>query len=225
MFLEKPDLTSLRQGDILTGIPFPLLSFALPLQASPDGDHLGPVPSVKPITHVHHDDPQWVTAHVPVRFGYCAVLTHCCRLEARAGNRLSVPVITLVRLRPIPKSFMQNPQHLEALRGNRNPLDPQDPGVLDYFYVEPHQALEGKEWVVDFHQVVALPSKHLEQILGRKILQMDDQSRMKFKFKYSACVSRPTDEELAKPELREPWKPEQTPLQFADPTADKATTK
>ncbi len=57
------------------------------------------------------------------------------------------------------------------------------PGFIDYFYVAPHQRLENKEWMVDFSQITSLPKSEFPEILKRKILQMDDRSRVKLKIK------------------------------------------
>jgi hypothetical protein len=214
VFIDEPDLSCLRQGDILRGIPFPLLGLSLKIDAisewQPDSDTLG----TKAITHTHNNDAGWVTAGVPVRFGFCAVLTHCCRLELRQGGKVTVHAISFARLRPIPSNYLQDPQRLNALRSNSNPLSRTESPVLDYFCIPRHPLLGNQEWVVDYHQTISLPSKDIGAFLTRKVLQMKDRERMKFKFKYSACVSRPTDEEAGNPSLLEPWTPEQADLEF-----------
>ena len=51
--------------------------------------------------------------------------------------------------------------------------------------------------MVDYNQVLSLSSSDLPKILKRKILQMDDDSRIRFKLKIQASFGRLSPEELA----------------------------
>jgi hypothetical protein len=107
MFLEDADMTCLRQGDILGGIFFPRLDQGdvVILGKVTSGGHQSYVPILDAVTSVHRDDPSWLTAQVPVRRSFCAVISHCCDLEPRNG-RISMPAFSVARLIPLPKGIL-----------------------------------------------------------------------------------------------------------------------
>lgn len=110
---------------------------------------------------------------------------------------------TLARLIPIKKSILADGEKLTSLRLNADPRGA-IPGFIDYFHIASHSRLSGVEWMVDFSQVTSLPNSQFPEILSRKILQMEDLDRVKFKIKLAAYQSRITDEE-ATAGLKEPW--------------------
>ena len=120
----------------------------------------------------------------------------------------------LARLVPIPVGIERDANNLESLKANRNPLDPVGgPGHINRFYIEPHELLEGREWIVDYNQVLSMPSQDFPKILKRKILQMDDDSRIRFKIKLAASFGRLSSEEEASghPWLNGPAQPPEPP--------------
>lgn len=214
MFLEVADTTCLRQGDILEGIPFPRLALAevrvvgqiLPEESQPS------IPKLSAVTTTHRDDPNWLTAQLPVRLSYCAVITQCCDLEPR-NSQLRMPAFAVARLIPIPKSIREDPQRLSSLESNKDPRKGSDPGYINFFYVLPQDRLERTPWVVDFNQTACIPGREFPAILARKILQMQDDSRVKFKIKLATCLARLTDEER-NARLEDPWVSKQKPIEF-----------
>ena len=199
------DETSLRQGDILAGVPFPLLehnkTFILGTIAQEYDYALLPTISAK--THAHRDDASWVTLQVPSRFGLCAVLSNCCDLELRNG-RVQAYSVTLARLRPISIDIRNDAARFASLRSNKDPRDEENAGYIDYFYLEPHAQLEGSDWNVQFNQVVTLPTSDIDLLLRKKVIQLDDRTRMKFKIKLAFTFGRANDEELDAG-LENPW--------------------
>jgi hypothetical protein len=161
------------------------------------------LPSISPKTHKHRDDKDWVTIQVPARFGLCAVLSNCCDLEPRDG-RVQAYAVTLARLRPISADTRNDAERLAGLTANRDPRDPINPGYIDYFYLEPHALLEGTDWNVHFNQVVTLPTSDIELLLHKKVLQLDDRTRVKFKIKLAYTLGRLNDAEIAAG-LENPW--------------------
>ena len=200
------DYGSLRQGDILEGVPFPLLdvrTLQLIGTIRPDQDY-NSVPIIEVKTHEQRQDREWVTAVAPVRFGFCIVLSNCCDLETRE-NRIAAPVFTLARIHPIPQGLRSNGDNFESLRANKDPRDPENPGYIDYFYLAPHPLLNGTDWRVHFNQVTTLPTAAIPTVLMRKkILQLDDRTRAKFKIKLGFTYARMNDEEL-NAGLENPW--------------------
>jgi hypothetical protein len=75
---------------------------------------------------------------------------------------------------------------------------------LNLFYIPQHERLNGKDWVIDYNQTTAIPGSEFPAILRRKILQMEDDWRVKFKIKLAACLTRLTDEER-EAGLENPW--------------------
>lgn len=199
------DVASLRQGDILEGVPFPLMDHGkinVLGSVAQDQDY-NSLPPLSAKTHQHRDDREWVTAVIPVRFGFCAVLSNCCDLEPREG-RIQAPVLTLARLRPIPNDIRSTPALFESLKANKDPRDRNDPGYIDFFYFEPHALLQNQDWRVHYNQVVTLPTTDITLLLRKKILQLDDRTRMKFKIKLGFTLMRANDDELIAG-LENPW--------------------
>ena len=75
---------------------------------------------------------------------------------------------------------------------------------MNFFYVPQHERLNGKEWVVDYNQTIAIPGSEFPAILRTKILQMEDEWRVKSKIKLAVSLARLTDEER-EAGLENPW--------------------
>ena len=205
MFLEVADMTCLRQGDILEGIPFPRLSsseIAILARISSEGSPSA-VPRISAITNVHRDDQNWLLAQVPIRLSFCAVISQCCDLEPR-NSQLRMPAFAVARLIEIPKNIAADPQRLLSLRANKDPRIGNDPGYVNFFYIRPDGRVQDKEWIVDYNQTLCIPGREFPGVLSRKILQMQDEWRVKFKIKLATCLARMTDEERAAG-LEDPW--------------------
>lgn len=209
------DETSLRQGDILAGVPFALMENGKThiLGAIAQDYDYYTLPSISPTTHQHRSDGGWVTVQLPARFGLCAVLSNCCDLEPRDG-RVQTHAVTLARLRPVSAATRNDPARFESLTANRDPRDATNPGYIDYFYLEPHPHMGGTDWNVHFNQVVTLPTTDIELLLRKKVLQLDDRTRVKFKIKLAYAFGRISEGEVAAG-LENPW--QETPPTVEDP--------
>lgn len=161
------------------------------------------LPSITAKTHEHRADKGWVTLQLPARFGLCAVLSNCCDLEPREG-RVQAHAVMLARLRPISADTRNNADHFASLTANRDPRDRENAGYIDYFYLEPHPLLEGTDWNVHFNQVVTLPTTDIGVLLRKKVVQLDDRTRVKFKIKLAYAVGRINNDEIAAG-LENPW--------------------
>jgi len=75
---------------------------------------------------------------------------------------------------------------------------------MDFFYLEAHELLQQQDWRVHFNQIVCLPADDVPFLLGKKVLQLDDRTRAKFKIKLGTKFMRLTEEELGAG-LNEPW--------------------
>ena len=200
---------ALRQGDIISGVPFPLLA-ANHIKVLSD-----PVPNadgtlgVTPTKFVNPREDEWTIAQVPVRFCICIVLSNCCDLELR-GGKVPAYYINLARLREIPSDTRKNTVNFASLQANRDPRDPNSPGYIDYFYLQEDPALRNVDWRVHFNQVVSIPNSEVQFLLQRKILQLNDRTRMRFKIKLAFTTGRSNSDEI-KAGLENPW---------IEPTAD-----
>ena len=201
--LEQTDMTSLRQGDILSVVPFPIIDDELAILGRPTNELEQPHPTLATIPREHRARQDCFTAQIKMRLGPCAVVSHCCDLELRHGNPNCL-AITVARMIPIKASILNDAVKSASLKGNKDPRNIDDPGYIDYFYVEPHPAMGTMEWVVDFGQVSSLPGYEYRRLLARKVLQFDDRTRLKFKIKLASYVGRLTDEEAALG-IENPW--------------------
>jgi hypothetical protein len=213
LYAAALDPGNLRQGDILRNVPFPLLLHAktLLLGSLAAPAEVAPLPSIVARSHEHRGDPAWVTVQVPARYGYCAVISNCCDLEVRDGA-IPAHAVVLARLRPISPDLRNDAARLESLRANKDPRDPDDPGYIDYFYVEPDVLLHNEDWIVHYHQLISIPMADRAILLQKKILQLDDRTRMKFKIKLAFAFGRANEDEIAAG-LENPWAPPAAPAQ------------
>jgi hypothetical protein len=197
MFAAQADKGCLRQGDILGAVPFPRLGGRdiLILGAVRPGEPEQTGINLAAATHTHRDDPDWLTGQVPIRMTFCAIVSQCCDLEPRHG-RIETPAFAVARLIRIPKGIGEDPQRLARLRANKDPRDISDHGYVNLFHIPSHPLLEQTEWIVDYNQLLSIPSSEFPAILNKKILEMDDVWRVRFKIKLAASLGRLTDDEI-----------------------------
>jgi hypothetical protein len=169
MFLQVADMTCLRQGDVLEGIPFPRLSFAeISILGRITSEALQPsVPKLSAVTNQHREDQNWLVAQIPVRLSFCAIISQCCDLEPR-NNELRIPTFAIARLIPLPTHISSDAQRLASLRSNKDPRSGSDPGYINFFHIPAHDRLDRKEWIVDYNQAVCVPGKEFPAILSKK---------------------------------------------------------
>jgi hypothetical protein len=193
MYESTPDLTCLRQGDVIRDFYFPRYSLA-------EARFLH---SIDGATGAFSFDNQ---ALLGTKCGYAVVLSQCC--EFNEGKRNSFSLGLLVRLREVLRPrlcvagvnlaqlvpFEKSPfrQHaLEAIR-RANCLDP-NAGRTDAVNVylleadgqhllEPH--------IVDFTQVISVRMKDVGRILSKKALQLTHKCRREFQHKLAYFYGR-----------------------------------
>lgn len=195
-----------RQGDIINAVPFPILDADLSVLSRIDheGRVQTPHPKVLAIPTEHRNTKDCVTGQVKMRLSFGAVVAHCCELELRNG-KCSLATIPVARLVPVKSSISNDESKIASLRGNKDPRNADNPGYIDYFYLAAHEQLNNAEWVVDYCQISSIPGTEYASLLRRKILQLTDRDRVKFKIKLVAFMGgRLTDEELRQG-LENPW--------------------
>lgn len=202
------DAASLRQGDILAGIPFVLLEHAKThviarvLENYPFAGH----PQLQCQLHSHRDDAEWVLVQALAKYGFCSVVSHCCDLEPRAGGRVVTPAINFARLKPVTADIRNNAARFASLTSNADPRNPAGPVYFDRFYLEAHPDLNNADWIVHYNQIVTIPvtPQDVAILLAKKALQLDDRTRAKFKIKLATSLGRLTDDEI-NAGLADPW--------------------
>jgi len=202
---SQVDATCLRQGDILDAAPFPIIdgeAAVLGRVESSTRIQL-PHPSIVTIPREHRKKSDCVTMQIKARFSPCVILDHCCELEIRNG-KCSLLSLCAARIVPVKESTLRDAEKFASLRANKDPRNPDDPGYLGYFYLEPHPSLGGMSGIVDFAQTASIPGGEYEALLHRRVLQLSDRERVKFKIKLAVFHGRLTDEEVTAG-LENPW--------------------
>jgi len=202
---SQVDRGCLRQGDVIAAVPFPIVDAESAVLGSIDeGSGVQtPHPKITTIAREHRKRNDCFTMQVKARLAPCAVVAHCCELELRDGKCL-LPMISVARIVPVKESISRDEEKLASLRGNKDPRNPQDPGYLDYFYLEAANSIGGVECVVDFSQISSVPGTEYQNLIRGKVLQLLDRERVKFKIKLAAYLGRLTDDE-ATAGLENPW--------------------
>lgn len=193
MFIETPDRSQLRQGDIIKGLFYPQINCEkLQLTGQPFVDLTDTTTESKQgnllaVAEKKHGFTMF-TAQVKVFCGFFVILSQCCDIARRQG-KLEIPAFAVSPLLEIPYSVRNSSEKLNELQSNR--LE----SFINFFYVFEKQPLL-QDYVVDFNQIVSLPRSEFDFALSRKVLQMTDKSRISFKLKLSSHFGRPTQEEL-----------------------------
>jgi hypothetical protein len=224
MFLKDADMTCLRQGDILANVLYPLLlTEDVRFMGVMDANDLeSQSPSFRVDTASYRKLPS-LTCQLSCRIGYAAVVSNCCDIEPENNRIRRTHAIVLARVVPIPVGIERDPNNLESLKANRNPLNlGAGPGHINRFYMPAHELLGPGEWIVDYSQVLSIPSQEFPEILKRKILQMDDDARIRFKVKLAASFGRFSPEEQ---QSGHPWLVAPKPPIQVEPHAEPLQTE
>lgn len=188
MFVANPDLTQLRQGDIVFSLFYPILNcgnLQLVGRAVP-GE--GQDYNLAPLTVQMKPYGDTLAALLNVVRRPSIILSQCCDLQLRDGKLMN-PAFVISPLTPIPYLIRTSEPNLERLRSNT---------LTDYsslYHIRVHDPLE-EDCMVDFSTSVSVVSKDHSLALSGKVLQMTDAERVKFKTKLAAHFGRPTEEEI-----------------------------
>jgi hypothetical protein len=189
---------SLRQGDVIADVFFPLSRPAqlkyLATYASGSGTDVGVKPFVEAPAGSQKAYIQSL-CHGVVAHG--AVISQCCDLDTRHPKAS----FSLCRIVTFERSRYKN---AEALVENIDPWGPERPH-FQFFYLGQIDGLEG-EYLADFGLLANLSWADYELILKKKVHQLDDLNRNKFRTKVGAFFGRPTDEDSAAG-LANPYQP------------------
>ncbi|HTQ53185.1 MAG TPA: hypothetical protein VMI94_01925 [Bryobacteraceae bacterium] len=202
MFVEHYDPTGLRQGDIIADVSFPLSR----LQSKPK--FLGALKQGTGQDVQLDADTEligkswWLTAQIHAVVGYCAVLSTDCDVAPK--QKPPPPSFVLCRLVPVPDGVKKNQALLKTLMANVDPYGSDRP-FYQLFYVGNHSRLGAEEYVADYGMTMTVAWKDYDAVLKRKTLELDDETRAKFRVKAGAYFGRPTPEDV-EAGLGDPWK-------------------
>lgn len=197
MFVEEIDQRELRQGDIIQGLFYPELNCSdLHLIGTPDNNltNLQVNAEVQPnLLVLTENKPKEglaiFTAQVKVSYGYFILITQCCDIAKGEKGKPNISAFVVSPLLEVPYQIRQNLEKLTELKANNQG------SFTNFFYVHKHQPLL-QDNVIDFNRVVSLPRAQYDFALARKVLQMTDKERVRFKLKLGSHFARPTQEEL-----------------------------
>src|SRR5258708_382774 len=199
MFAQQHDNPpSLRQGDIVANVFFPLPRPALLKYLATYSSGSGTDIKVGPFVETPLGSKKRYVqsmSHGVVAHG--AVISQCCDLD-RKHPRTS---FSLCRLVPFELARYRN---VQALIDNIDPWGTENPH-FQFFYLGGIEGLEG-ERLADFGLLTSFGWSDYDLILRKKLHQLDDLNRNKFRVKVGAFFGRPTDED-AKAGLANPYEP------------------
>jgi hypothetical protein len=188
MFARHHDSpASLRQGDIIASVFFPLtrpeLLKYLGTYASGSDTGIKLEPFIETPQGSRKSYAQSI-CHGVVAHG--AVISQCCDLDKK-HPRTSFSLCRLVLFEP------NRYRNVDALVGNIDPWGPENPH-FQFFYVGKIDGLSG-EYLADFGLLTSLGWADYDSILEKKIHQLSEENRNKFRVKLGAFFGRPTEED------------------------------
>ncbi|SRR6266496_1013438 len=194
MYEDPPDVTLLRQGDVIGDIYFPKYSYAT-------------------MSLLHKLDKGAALefeerAIVRAQTSFAVVISQCCEFNVGKRNAFS-----LARLNPISRLisfrlplFGFNLAQLVPARGftyaleltvdqlrEANRIDevhPEQARALNAYLYEARADLLSEPYVADFTQVMSIRMEDMPIVLARKVLQLDRQHREEMQFKLGYFYSR-----------------------------------
>jgi hypothetical protein len=180
---------SLRQGDIIASVFFPLarpslLKYLATYRSGSDIEI-----DLEPLVETPLGSrKQYVQAvsHGVVAHG--AIISQCCDLDKKHPKAS----FSLCRLIPLERARYKK---VEALVDNIDPWGAENPH-FQFFYYGQVDGLEG-EYLADFGLLTSLSWSDYDLVLRKKVHQLDDLNRNKFRVKVGAFFGRPTDEDAA----------------------------
>lgn len=189
---------SLRQGDVVTSVFFPLtrpdsLRY-LATYGSGSGTQIKLEPLVEKPPGSRKEYVQSLS-HGVVAHG--AVISQCCDLDKNHPK----PSFSLCRLIPFERGRYKN---VDSLVGNIDPWGPENPH-FQFFYYGRIDGLDG-EYLADFGLLTSLGWSDYDLILRKKVHQLDNLNRNKFRVKVGAFFGRPPDEDV-QAGLANPYEP------------------
>jgi len=196
---QHDDPPSLRQGDIIADVFFPLTRPALLKYLATYASGSDTSIRVEPFVE---EPPGGRKRYVQsISYGvvaHGAVISQCCDLDKKHPKNS----FSLCRLIPYERARFR--RGTDALENNIDPWGPENP-YFQFFYLGQVDGLVG-EYLADFTLLTSFAWADYDLILEKKTHQLDDVNRNKFRVKVGAFFGRPTEEDEAKG-LANPYEP------------------
>jgi hypothetical protein len=195
---QHDDPPSLRQGDIISSVFFPLTRPGLLKYLATYGSGSGADIKLEPFVETPPGSMKKYVqslSHGVVAHG--AVISQCCDLDKK-HPRTS---FSLCRLIPFERGRYRK---VEALVNNIDPWGPENPH-FQFFHLGEIDGLQG-EYLADFGLLASFGWADYDLILAKKVHQLDELNRNKFRVKVGAFFGRPTPEDVAAG-LANPYEP------------------
>ncbi len=192
MFIAEVDASSLKQGDVIKDVVFPI--------ARPDttrfisraiGTSAGKV-VVEPVLE-GSDKRSYHVVQVQGSHMICAVLSQCC--DVVPNQNPPPPAFVLCKVVLVPKAIRKHQGSYETLMANLDPYGERKAFFQNFWFGA--IAGLGGEYMADFGQVMTVSWMDYDHILKNKIAELDDLHRAMFRVKVGAHFGRVTDEDKA----------------------------
>jgi hypothetical protein len=198
MFTDRPDLTELRQGDIIQGLFYPEISCSeISLLGKPanlftnetisNGEEQ--LPNL--IANLEKKGKQGLsgfTAQINVYYGFFIVISQCCDLARRDDGKPKSSAFVTAPLLDIPYNLNKDQEKFNIFKSNSLET------YISSFFVAQKFPIK-KDYLVDFNQIISFPRTQYDFLIKNKILQMNDKTRIQFKLKLMSHFGRATQEE------------------------------
>jgi hypothetical protein len=179
---------SLRQGDIIASVFFPLARPGLLKYLSTYRAGAGTDLTVEPFVETPlGSKKKYVQSVCHGVVAHGAVISQCCDLD-RKHPRTSFSLCRLILFEPA------RYKNVEALTNNIDPWGLENPH-FQFFYYGEIAGLEG-EYLADFGLLTSLGWTDYDLVLRQKAHQLNDLNRNKFRVKVGAFFGRPTEEDV-----------------------------
>lgn len=199
MFTQNPDTATLRQGDVVSEILFPLVRLDKPTLFLGTFDQA--TGQFVPITEETRRS-RYETAHIGVTRTLAAVFSQDCDVDSRQEH--PPPAFLVCRVLQVWNSLLQSPGY-QNLVENVDPYGEEHRPYFQFFYLGEIPGREGV-YLADYSQVVTIAWADYKNVLAKKLLELDSINRAKFRVKAGAHIGRATEEEVAQG-IADPWHP------------------
>lgn len=198
MFVENPDVTTLRQGDVISDVLFPLIRVDKATVFL--GTYSRTTGRLEPIVEETRRT-RYQYAQVGATISLAAVFSQDCDVDNRQEH--PPPAFLLCRLMQVWDSLLRSAGY-RSLQENIDPYGEGRPYYQLFYLIE----IPGRDGVflADYSQVVTLSWADYKHVLARKLLELEKVARSKFRVKAGAHIGRPSAEEIADG-IADPWHP------------------
>jgi hypothetical protein len=192
MFTAACDLSSLKQGDVIKDVVFPI--------ARPDTTRfisraVGMSAGKVVVEAVLEGNPQRPYHLVQVQGSSitCTLLSQCCDLVP--DQNPPPHAFVLCKVVPVPKNIKKHQGSYDTLKANVDPYGGEKAYIQNFWF----GSIAGldDEYMADFSQVMTVSWPDYGQILKNKIAELDDLHRAMFRIKVGAHFGRVTEEDKA----------------------------